>query len=176
MSTIVDIFREIVKDVSDQITPCLQKCDLGITGVYYDHGHLLEVNDTLVSKEKTIAWRDKKYPIIILTQDFDEDRGESTGLRLIIAHNTKGDIRASERYEKVFKPILIPIYNQLIESIVWSGKFFWEGDMTKPPHTKTDRPFLGESGRYGNVKYIMDDKLDAIEITNLTINYRYNKC
>lgn len=177
---IVDIFRDIVADVSTQVLPTLQAVNPQITGVHYEHGHLLEVNNTLTNKEKSNTERFNKYPLIVLLQDFPEvstRQGHSEiTLRLIIAASTKSDIKASERYERTFSPILMPIYEQLLDSIRWSSNFFWDGDLTSPPHTKIDRPFKGIAVENGNVRYSMNDKLDAIEIDNLQLNYFDNKC
>ena len=171
---VVDIFRDIVAEVSERLTPKIKS----INGVYYEHGHLIEINDTLTQKGKT-SLEFQKYPLIMLLQDFPEvrqDGHKQLTLRLIITANTRADIKANERYEKVFKPLLVPVYKQLIDSIVWSGKFFWDGDLDNPPHTRTDRPFYGVGSENGNVRYIMSDKLDAIEVSELQLNYIEKDC
>lgn len=180
MTPIVEIFQSIVEDVSTQLTSTLQLVNPNITGVHYEHGHLLEVDNTLVNKEKSTTQRFNKYPMIVLLQDFTEDQTREghteLSLNLVIVSNTKSDIKASERYERTFNPILYPIYDQLLDSINWNGSFFWTGDLQKPPHTKIDRPFKGISNDNGNIRYAMSDKLDAIEINNLTLNYYDQKC
>ena len=173
MSEIVDIFKAIVQDVSIKIA--LDYPD--IPYVFYEHGHILEIDNTLASKDKANLYMEK-YPLIMLIQDFTERQRNSfveLNLRLIITTGTKSDIRASQRYEQVFKPVLIPIYNQLMQSIFWHGSFFWDSGRL-PSHNRTDRPFYGIGTDKGNTRYIMSDKLDAIEITNLNLNYFDNKC
>jgi len=169
LSEIVEIFEKIVSNVSDSLCKDL----------YYQHGHIIEIDNTLKSKSKTINLRDKKYPLIMLLQPFNESKVQGhteLSLRLIICTGTKSDIVASERYSKVFKPVLVPVYDALIEEIANGGYFFIDGDIQNPPHNRIDRPFYGVDTSNGNVRYLMSDKLDAIEITDLQLNYYNNKC
>lgn len=169
MRAIVDVFKEVVDKAED-----IYDRDL-----YYEHGHILEINNTLIGKEKSINARNRKYPLIMLLQPFTEtvqDIGYNVNLRLMICSSTKSDIKAQERYEKVFNPVLYPIYDSLMEALRRSKYFSWSGGLKMPPHTKTDRPFLGVSSENGNIRYIMSDKLDAIEITNLNLFYKDLKC
>lgn len=171
MKPIVEAFEEVVNDVN---------CFLNIgKTVNYKHGHLLEINNTLVNEGKMSKTALLKYPLIMLLQPFDEtvnDIAVGTSLRIIICTSTDGESKSKSRYEKTFKPVLLPIYNQLLSSLAYSKYFNWEGNLEKPPHTKTDRPFIGVGSENKRLKYFMNDKLDAIEIKDLQLNYYDNKC
>ncbi len=161
---LVDIFDAVVEDVRDLWDSTSENTP------YYMHGHPKQVLEILKKKDKSDNWKYRKYPLVILLQDFIEQKGinpsieMSTGVRLIIVEQTLRKYEPQDRYDKVFRPILYPIYEQLLESMAESGLF----NVTDPDqiqHTKTDRLFWGREGLYGSEQNIFDDYLDAIDIT-----------
>ncbi len=166
----VDIISDIVDRVrSDSDNPCTGDAP------YYMYGHPLDVIGQLQMKDKNDNFKYKKYPVIILLQDYDETYGDSqvvksevTGLNVIIATNTSPDYISSERYTNNFKPTLQPLYELFVEHLV-SSKQFLEIAPGAVPHTKTDRLYWGRSGLYGNDANIFNDYIDAIEITDLNL-------
>jgi hypothetical protein len=167
----VERFEKVVENINNY-------CNLDCK-VYYDHGHILEINNTLVEKENSPTFYNKKYPLIMLLQPFTEGLGDGrvsiSDLRIIICTNTESDIKANERYKKTFKPTLIPIYDLFINELIESGLFLFSDEL-RPSHNRIDRPFYGISSNNGTVRYVMSDELDAIEITNLNVNYIKDKC
>jgi hypothetical protein len=142
---------------------------------YYFFGHRLSIANILLNKN---IGHQLKYPMVALRLDTPEDIVEGFqhyNLNIVIATQTKKDIRESERLTTYFKPILYPLYESFMRELKKSGLFSWEGNQKYPPHTKTDRYFFGTTGAEANEKYIFSDALDAIEITNLKINST-NKC
>lgn len=142
---------------------------------YYEYGHRLSIANILLKKN---IGHQMKYPLIALRLDTPEDIIEgyqNYNLNIIIAVQTKKDIRESERLTTYFKPVLYPLYELFMLRLKQSGLFTWEGYQKYPPHTKTDRYFFGKEGQEANEKYIFSDALDAIEITNLKI-ISTNKC
>jgi hypothetical protein len=179
MTPLVDSFKTVVGKVSENLTERLQLVDAKIEGVHYEHGTILEVNETLKAKDKSTANRFKKYPMVCLFTGFEERKTNGIveySIDLGIFHHTKKEQRTTDRYESVFKPILYPVYEELIKQLSFSGRFFWPGYMEQPDHTKFDRPFLGIESQNGNIRYIFDDSLDAIEIRGLRLNERIFKC
>jgi len=178
---VVDVFREIVEKVSAEMLTELQVLDAKITGVHYEHGHPLEIIETLAQKDTTGAHRFSKYPLIALFQDFPETITDKTGLQsevnlhIIIAKATLPTYKANERYENNLKPYLYPIYASLFKQIN-SHK----ATLTKAPgliaHTKTDRIFWGRQGLYKNEKNIFNDWLDCIEIKDLKLKINLKNC
>ena len=166
----VDIFEEIVDDVrSDTDKPATLDTD----EPFYMYGHPKEIIKTLAKKDRHDVQKYNKYPIIALFQDFTETMGEHQAvqsrvedLNIIIATNTSQDYTSAERYTKTFKPTLYPLYDLLIKHILKS-KWFRNVDPGLVPHTKTDRVFWGRSD-----KNVFNDRLDAIEINNLTLELR----
>ncbi len=142
---------------------------------YFMAGHRMEISKRLLEKDKDKIYKYHKYPLVALPMDIEETFEEGMvkyRLSLLLVDFTKRNINAEERYldGEPFKETLYPLYESLLEAIAESGLFQWEGDQEVPPHTKIDRPFWGEEYREGNVKYIFNDDLDAIEIKNLRIN------
>lgn len=168
---IYDMFANIVADVQSQLE----------VSVHYEHGHPLEIIKTMAGMEKTPAYAAIKYPLIALFQDFDEERGTDAkveaelSLNLIIAMDSKPSLVASERLSCTFKPILYPIYDQLLKSIFRSG-YFYAYSVSDLKHTKTDRMYWGKKGLYGNEGNIFSDCIDAIEISGLQLKIKKQDC
>lgn len=178
---IIEIMAGIVSKVSDRLTPQLQTFDELITGVHYQHGHPLEIIETMNQFDKSDSFVYKKYPLIGLFQDFPEERGQvgmsgKVRLHLIIARSTKNDYKAAERYENNFKPVLYPIYEALLEEIALAGKYFLVKDKTQISHTKIDRLYWGRDGLWKNEKNVFNDWVDAIEIRDLELNVNLRFC
>ncbi|RLD32322.1 MAG: hypothetical protein DRI83_11075 [Bacteroidetes bacterium] len=144
---------------------------------FFMFGHRQEISNRLLMKDKDRVYKYQKYPLFVLRLDFPEDvtsdHVHEVTLNMAIMDSTDKNYRAPERYEKVFHPILMPLYFDFIEKLQASSETMGTG---YPEHTKIDRPFWGvdESGR--NVKYIFSDPLDAIELQNLKLKLLDNKC
>lgn len=166
----VDIFESIVERVQELYDTTNQEVP------YCLYGHPLDVLGVLTEKDKSQVYKFKKYPVVILIQDFDEDHGNNITygynlpeIRVLIADLTQPTYHASQRYENIFKPILYPIYRHLLvamnESIDIDTK-----DIDQISHTKTDRMFWGTQTSFGSDASVLNDYLDAIDITFRDIN------
>lgn len=139
---------------------------------FYDYGPISDMVKMLGEKNDSKTHKFKKYPLIWLIQDFDEDYGIVAGricdvsLRLVIITHTEKDIYASERYNTTIEPILYPILKLLIDAI----EKHQNNNQGRFKFKKTDKLHWGKSGIYGNEGYIDNDYIDAIELTiNLKI-------
>ena len=72
----------------------------------------------------------------------------------------------ADRYEQVFKPILLPIYDSLIKRLIHTGNFAF-----KPTHSKQNLMYWGE-----NNENFVNDYIDAIHITNLNLGVFKTNC
>lgn len=150
---------------------------LGSDEPYFMHGHPLEILNTLSAKDRHKTYKYKKYPLIALFQDFTETIGDNmnsqgeTDLHIVICTETSSDYSSTERYTNTFRPMLYPLYDLLIKHIELS-KWFVNVGPGLVPHDKTDRLFWGKSGLYGNEGFTFNDRLDAIEIENLSLSLR----
>jgi hypothetical protein len=145
--------------------------------VHYMYGHPIEIVNNLTKKGKSGL---VKYPLIALFLDFDEKHTDleaafEVNLHLIIATATTPDKFAPDRYTTNFKKILYPIYDELIYQISRSG-LFMETSEFNIHHTKTDRLYWGKTPVSGNTANTANDFIDAIEITNLTLNVLKINC
>lgn len=170
---IVDEFADIASKVSTKLLATLQTFDANITGVHYLHGHPIEIIETLAERDKSGTFRFKKYPLIALFQDFPEEMGQigyngEARLHLIIARATQATYKAPDRYTKNFKPVLYPVYLELMKQIHYS-KAFQTISETQIRHTKIDRLYWGKEGLYANEGNVFNDKIDCIEIKDLRL-------
>lgn len=134
---------------------------------YYMHGHPIEIANLLTEKSESSTFKFKKYPVIILFQDFDEDHTEgliSANLNFAIVTDTKATYEAGQRYENTFKQTLNPLFEAFIKQLKRSPYLAMNGEMFT--FTKTDRLFWGR-----NDQSILADSIDAIEITNLNLTF-----
>lgn len=158
--------RYVVDDIETVVEAMDVSAISGITAVNYIYGHRKSIAARLNK-------RDDKYPLIALRLDTPEEISDGIqkfNLNIVIATLTKGQYTEELRMDKIFRPILYPLYLEFLKQLKNSGLFMWEGSTKYPPHTKIDRHFYGLPGPEGNTKYIFNDPLDGIEILDLKIN------
>lgn len=166
---IIDLFRTITAKV---------KTDLALPVLNYLHGHPREITQVLAELSKNPTASATKYPLIALFQDFEENRnGDFIELKLqmIIAVLTDNKLTAPERYDVSFKPIIYPIYDELLNQIARST-YFAEATIKQIQHIKVDRLFWGRSGLYGSEKNIFNDYIDCIELKELKLKVKLKNC
>lgn len=144
---------------------------------YYMFGHRLEISNRLLEMgdDKTLKY--KKYPLVALRLDIgEENRGGLVHMKLNVAILALTDMNynADQRLQKVFKPVLFPLYDLLLKKLQTSGIFYWKS-YGIPEHTKLNRYFWGTDGGEGNKKAIFNDPLDAIELIDLKLTQKI-KC
>jgi len=141
-----------------------------LTGpINYQYGYLMELQDTLKEYSKTNQFSNLKYPLFWLVQPFTISRKDvtyygDTTLRIFIIQESEAGLKAKERMEQKFKPILYPIYRELIKQITASGQLF-DGLMGDHlVHNVTDRYYWGE-----DQQNIINDVFDCMEISNMKL-------
>lgn len=180
---VADILRDLVGKVSTKLTPQLTAFDSMITGVHFDHGHPIEIIETLKQKDSSgtnLVF--DKYPLVALFHDFPEVYNQEPGfqgqvtLHLIIARLTEPTYKADQRYDQNFKPVLYPIYAEFMKQIVHSKYFTGAQSVNQLSHTKIDRLYWGREGLYKNEGNIFNDWIDCIEIRDLQLKLNLNNC
>ena len=178
-----DEFGPIVSAVSTALLPQLQLVNPRITGVHYEFGHPLEIIETLTEKQSGTTQAFNRYPLVALFLDIDPvDRGGQVGiyaeytLHMAIIHATEPNYKALQRKEKVFKPILDPIYTELFKQIGNRGDLFQIEDRELIQHRPVRRYYWGRQGLFGNTGNIFNDAVDCIEIKNLKLKVNINYC
>lgn len=178
---IVEMIQDVVTATSTAILATLQDVVPTIETINYMYGHPVEVMNILANMEKSIEYRAKKFPAIILFQDFTESMGNAgphytrATLNIVLAHATRPEIIASERYTTSFKPILYPLYEAFIKQLaLYNGFEVKYRDVRNVEHQKIDRLFWGKNGTNTGNQGV--DYLDAIEIQNLIITIKNQTC
>lgn len=188
---VVDFVSEVLDAVSQEILSTIIKNETSVNGgsniqlINYRYGHRLELIETLIQLDKDSVGGSnmKKYPLVYLVMDFSEKRGEQDGvyatlaLNIIIAHKTQNTDKITDRYTKVFKPVLYPIYYSLIEQFA-AHPLVLQGNEDKIQHTKIDRGYWGRTALSsdkgaGTAANNLSDYVDAIEIQNLQLKLYY---
>ena len=134
---------------------------------YFIDGHLLDVADQLLQKDGSVApVKFKKYPLIVLEQDFTMDKLDGpyakASLNFVIVNSTKAEYTTEQRREFNFTPILDPLYSEFIEAL----SNYLGIDVISENWDITRRYYWGSQLVDKN---IFNDRLDAIEIENLKI-------
>ncbi len=179
---IEDDLREITAKVSMAILPELQLVQPSIEAVFYSFGTIDELNENLAQLGKTASGQTKKFPLLFLVVDIKEPKGfvgdyTDLKLRLAIINQTSKTFKAAERLEQNFKPIIMPIYRELLNQITLSGGIFLgasSADQIK--HTAIRRYYWGRETASGNTANKLNDYVDGLEIDNLELRYYLNRC
>lgn len=146
---------------------------------FYMYGHIAEIDARLQNMNKNPKKFDKKYPLVALRLDTP---GKVINgiihykLNVAIVVRTDKNYNAEQRDEKVFEPVLEPLYELFMEGLRQSADFMWGGDQTYPPHTKINRYYYGTPSATRNIKNVFSDPLDAIELVDLEINSSIKTC
>ena len=160
MIVVEDILSKVVKRASITI-------DIDLS---FQYGALREIVENL----NTLGKGGKvKYPLVALIEPFRQritDDGTRANLRLLIATMTSKTLKADERLEQNYKPILFPAYEALIDEI----KRVTASSTLE--HTLINHFEMGRESLQGYDKAILDDHVDAIEINDMNVLFRENKC
>ena len=146
---------------------------------FYLPGHKLYIANQLLVKNNDAVFKEQKYPLIALFMDIPgnvEGGMIKYNLHLAILHHTDRNYTTEQRIELVFKPILYPLYWKFMELLIKLGRFTWPGDRQFPLHNPIDRPYWGMLYEQGTDRYIFNDRLDAIEISDLKISKTIKMC
>lgn len=169
------IVKEIEKIV-EKTNTVLSAKDFPYT-VYYDYGHPKEVNERLKEKSESvdIEIRKQKFPLIILLTDVPINRNitgmyGTARLRFLICNFTEEKYTSQQRTDLNFIPILHPIKTAFLDQIEKHGQFVFDEELSC---TETDCYYYGSQI---NDKNVFNDRIDAIEITDLNVNITAKYC
>lgn len=132
----------------------------------YQFGYIEELNETLKQMEGNPNQFDKKFPLIWLAEPFTIKRG-ITGIfgtaevDLFIINTTNTTWKARERMDNNYKPVLLPIYRELLYQLILSVVFDIQS-IDKLPHTLTKGYYWGE-----NQQTVLNDSVDCLKIGRL---------
>lgn len=159
---VVDKIAECVQYAGDKLLPILSAYDANITGINYMYGPPKEMINTLTDWTKLNGKDKDKYPVVMLFQSFVETYTlgvvDAANVRIIIARrNSDPKLKAPQRYENNFKPVLYPVYEELMRQLAIESNNFAFVD-----HIKTDWPFWGGDDQQAANPF--GDKVDIIEI------------
>ena len=153
-----------------------------INSIRYSKSSFAELIETLEQADKTEEYRDSKYPLIHLVRDFYEDRGKSdpawyaeVSLNIIFIHQTVNTYKITDRENKVFKPVLYPIYYTFFENLARHPQI----EVVNPkliPHRKWDRAYWGNRQLQDQSKNKLADYVDAIECQNINLKISFKNC
>lgn len=153
------------------------KQSLGIPVLNYQYGDLYELNETLQqwAASPDDDFSGKRFPLVWLKQPYSILRGDkgiygrlADGVILII-NSTNKDWKAKEREDNNFKPVLRPIYGELMNQIVVSPVFD-EPLVESIPHVVSDVYFWDEQKQY-----FFNDAVDYLCISGLRLRISHNQ-
>jgi hypothetical protein len=165
---IVDEFATLVEAV---------RIKLELTNLNYQFGYVTELNETLTQWTKSSAYAAKKYPLVWLEQPFTLKRGNSAAyygtiesVRVFIIDQSKKSEKAKKRIDNVFKPVIYPIYREILKQININPVFMVQS-FELIEHTFTDRYYWGEAQQS-----VLVDVIDCSIVTfkNLKVNNNLN--
>lgn len=180
---VVDIFADIVARMNDELLASFQALDSNIQAVNYQHGHPIEIVETLSQYDQSTSKRYKKYPLVLLVEDVKEYHGVNAAngryaeldLKIFLINSTKPDYKSAERYTHNFNPFLLPMYASLMNNI-YRDQHFLIPDVYAIEHTKINRLYWGRESLQGNTSNEFCDYVDAIEISSLKITQDLYYC
>lgn len=172
---IVDVFGDVVAATSVALLSTLQAIDPTIIKIWFEYGHRADINERLITYGRQGV---NFMPMVCLFEDYKlshEQVGLTgiTNLTLIIIYFSKPDITREQRETNVFRPILYPVYNELLRQLKIDGRFSIY-DITKIKHDQINRPHWGDPDLYK--EYPLKGVFDGIEISNLQLKTFLNNC
>lgn len=167
---ISELFRSLVATVSDNLST---EPSLNISGVYFKSETWVELCKRLSADDQSELHKNTKYPLVALIGNDeydikDDSQYPEVSLTLIIVTQSEATRLSEDRIAINYKPILYPIYTELMEVIAESA--FFQGPYNPyPSHKWIENYNLGESSASGNRSIKLPDVCDGIIVTNLKL-------
>lgn len=175
----IKIVLDIPKIV-ESLSPKTVKVGEEIKPVYFIDGTPYEIIHDLIEKDSSDTYKFRKYPLVALFHDIEQQMNPRPGvyadisLNIAIVNYTEREYTSEKRREVNFRPILRPIYKELMNNFEMSPYFMGFSDWDK--HKMTERMFWGRQTIQGNDGEILRDHLDAIDIQNLKLSLDKKTC
>lgn len=189
---VVDVIGEVVAAMQDKNNPrevlsqiikneaaALEDGTL-ITNINYQKGYFEELIETLFQMDRDPESALLKYPLIYLVQDFTEDRNKpdiygALMLDIVILHQTQQTYKIDDRYAKVFKPVLYPLYYSFLDELC-AHKSVMNYPAQALYHYKTDRSYWGRASKSQGTpgKPQINDFVDGMELNKINLQLNFN--
>lgn len=175
--SIVEIMRDIVSEVNDNLT---SDVDLSIDRVNFKAETWLELIKRLNEDSLVMESKYERYPLVALIRNFTEtiEEGEAsyeTSLDIVIVTLSDPNKTSTEREEENYTPVLIPIYQELME-VINSSSYFLGTQSVYKSHTRSFNMHLGQESEYGNTAYKLPDCVDGIVVEGLKLKVDISNC
>jgi hypothetical protein len=138
------------------------KTSLNLSVLNYQFGYVTELVQTLQQYDADPSGESIKFPLVWFAEPVDINRGEPgiygkvEDANIFIINATGKDWKAKDRIDNNFKPVLYPIYRELLKKIIASASFD-DVDIEKLQHKVSNRYWWGE-----NEKSVLNDIVDCI--------------
>lgn len=168
MIVLTDIFRDIVKKVSDRYG----------NNISYMFGDWDYISNELIVWGESNATAGLKYPAVFLYSPIEEDRteaNEKASIELLVVVNTIPDYTNEERSNISFAQCLRPIYEFLIDEIK-KCQYFDMAYEKVVPHRYIENYRYGKVGVVGPDGKPFKDYIDGINIKDLQITLKKENC
>lgn len=168
---IVDIIGQVVAATDAVLFPTLNR------HILYEYGRSIQILRQLQLLNQSITQKENKYPLFALFQPFPEDDSAYYATvkfpKISIAALTQNTDSVAKRYEKTFKPVLYPIYQEFLRQLCRHPNIV-ANDPAAIPHKHWDVP--GSDQASEQVKGTnFNDIVDAIIIQDLQLTFKQVK-
>lgn len=168
---LVDEIGELVSATSS----ALNGSGVLATPINYQFGYVQELRETLAQYDNTDAFANLKFPLVWLVQPYTIEKGllgyfGKTTIRVFIIQESGKTLKATERMEQTFKPVIYPIYREFMKLLEKRSDIFQGDDFTGFNHKVTDRYYWGQEQ-----KDFLNDVFDCMEINSLNLRICDNK-
>lgn len=144
--------------------------------VYFMFGNWQELCNDLTEKGQVKSLEDKKYPLILLHNDYSEVRTgtkgivEVNGLKVYLIAESEKEYSTQDRFEKTYAKVLNPLYEKLMKRLKMDTSVI--KDVTSIKHERKDLYYLYVGDKINR----LPDYLDAIELQFTEFKYKLKKC
>lgn len=143
------------------------KTALGISVLNYQYGYLPELNETLKQMEGDPAKFAGKFPLVWLAEPYEIARN-TTGIYgianpdIFIFMATDKTYKAKDRMNNVYKPVLYPVYRELLNQIVLSPVF-------QHPLVSDIKHTVRKGYYWDEQRQVFNDAVDCLKISGLSL-------
>ena len=133
--------------------------------INFHHGHIMELSQTFQEWTRKGSVKREQFPAVCLIAPYTERRGLpgyecEVKSRVVILTDSRPEYKADDRDTNTFEPILIPLYEKLLQKMKDSHQI---ADLS-PEHDFVRRYYWAKSGAYGNTAPIFNDFIDGIDL------------